>query len=143
MLDKEWFDPEMPTKEFMLGVYEWVSDVEALGIAAARMEVLQDAAEKDPEFAAKAVYALVYYPENNPHNLACTNRVNDRDRSKYPDSNYPSLLDLQNDGKEMYADYLTWIADPKQVEKDLAQIAEEEQSAWTESQDRCLEQTPT
>ena len=124
MLAREWFKPGMPVKEFLLGVYEWTYDTEAISITNARIEMLDEI--EDPKWYLPRVYALLEYPLTNPHNLACTNRVKDRDRKEFPDCNYPTLAELQQDAKAMTEAYFAWAADPKQAEKDLERRAKEQ-----------------
>ena len=113
MLAKEWFDPEMPTKEFLLGVYEWMLDVETIMESVSRLVTLQDEANandsEDCGFAKVIVYALVEHPDTRKPQriLGCTTRTKDLDLTNRWGDGPPTLADIQQWGKEMTADYFT------------------------------------
>ena len=129
MLAKEWFDPEMPTKELLLGVYEWVCDTSCIDEMGMRLTRLQDESVKDS--AGTLAYAMVYAFVTH-ENCAQVKWLKGSDHKcskgcKNPECGIPITLDdLQRYGKEMYADYLIWIADSKQVLKDVEEIEVED-----------------
>ena len=57
MLARDWFKPEMPMRELLLGLYEWICDENSTQEMGARVEVLQGEASK--EFVRAMVFALM------------------------------------------------------------------------------------
>jgi len=124
MLAREWFKPEMPVKEFLLGVYEWIMDVESIREMGSRTEVIQDALDGENKdcnvtLLKAALYALVQH--ENGTRICAMRPQSEAHKQEWGDTgpHYPTLEKVQTWGKKMYADYLIWIANPKQAEKDL------------------------
>ncbi len=64
MLARDWLIPEMPIRDLLLGVYEWLCEVDTVDEMGDRMEFLQDEANKDPggELSHAMIYAFMIHP---------------------------------------------------------------------------------
>ena len=60
MLGKEWFKPEVPLKDLLLGLYEWICEADSVIEMGERIQILQEEADRDPlgDFARAMGHAL-------------------------------------------------------------------------------------